>query len=293
MIPDVNIRKIIQRKKEEEILKNKPKKLIRIPLPEKFVDPQEVERRKENRKKLNGKIITKRIKPPVKEKPILISKKVRQMIEIWNEFAEKEKHFKIFLEKPTKTRDNTILACRSFLSGSIFEERNFIPPHFMNKIEKRGYTIEEFKEGLQKWNFRRTIHKTSLFIFLYGSFFANLPSLMFTFGLTDPVEYKCPEETKYFIESWGEFSTDPLTFKDKQLIDEFIANKLPDFNELKEGLQTLQSFESGFDFLQWLVFAALQSLKDKGWKTIMPHTLHQLWFNGKLEEIRKFHNYTV
>jgi hypothetical protein len=127
---------------------------------------------------------------------------------------------------------------------------------------------------------------------LAGNPFERVPSIFFSHCVNpQKEELKETEEVRIFINVWKERTGQSVRASERKYILLYVNWALPYFEEQLKGFNTLKnSFESPFALMEFLTFAALQRLNKDYFH---PSILVQKWFKEKLEEVRKFHGYTI
>lgn len=224
-----------------------------------------------------------------------IEKSAYAMIDYWNSKAgECHQIQKTQVGKQTKTLVKTLDICQDFLTGKIFNRKLFFADRNA-EFEKRPYTLGEFCRGVDYFVLfqgRFFWRKHSLYSFLSGNPFERVPSIFFSHCANPKKEeLKESEEVRIFINLWKEKTGQSVRASEKKYILLYVNWALPYFEEQLKGFNTLKnSFESAFDLMDFLTFAALKRINKSYFH---PSILVQNWFKEKLEEVRKFHGYTI
>lgn len=230
--------------------------------------------------------------------------KAMEMIKLWNQFGTYlDSTQKVVVSKPTKTLQKTLDACKWYLNGTIFVRKEFVYPQF-NRIDKRKYSIKEFKQSLDYFEFlvRHSRNhflqsrKFSLLTYILGDIYTQTSSILFSHCSNEPDGFKKPikitTESKEFLELLESLNDNfENSQKDCENVDKFLQWGIPYYTELWENLNSLRSYyDSPFGILFQFTFGALRQFKEKG-RSVSSSLLNQPFFRDMIDEYRKFQGF--
>lgn len=243
----------------------------------------------------------------VEEKP-RITKNVQRMFNLWDELAGKINILSPMSKKlkTGKKFKQSCSLCNAFFKGTLPNNKLTILPeyHKLKLNEPIKQTLSNFKKYLHWFelqlldsSYKSLIFtKVDLNLFLAGDEYLSIPSILFTWCWKEPkriITFNYEEYFPLLIDGWeeaGGYGT--FTTKDLQNFDIYFAWALPHFQALRKDFNSLKSFEDHLDILEFFTLGVLRKFKDKG-KSFSTGILNQEFFKNMMEDLRKYHGYTV
>ena len=261
---------------------------------------------KEKRSRLNYQEDYNEPKPT--KKPIIDGKPTKATLLIfkaWDKLASKNTKITSIGDKRINTKKyrDTCSVVKSFVNGTLLKNILVTLPDFADNIKFTKNTSKDFEQCLctletlfdrRNKNYRNFKNKIDLFLFVAGHNFLQMPSILLQHCWEESENFGFNNEEYFPVlkDTWEDLTDTKITMQDRKNFDTYLEWGLPHFKSLKKGLVSMNDFDDELDVLEFFTFGVLRQMKKKG-RSFSSGILNQEFFKVKMEELRKFHRFTV